>query len=186
MNLFKSFLFASLLSIASFSNGFAENAVENAVDIVASSHCHKGNRTGFKPFGESVSITITMGIPILVGPVPVGANLDITPYAIAPNGRVYRGTATNIVPATGFNAVLSPVEIPKPIEGNYVTGYFVTLGAGSPVFTAAINFSAFILANPVGNFTQSVTMSPQTLFMTYLTGPLDVMTTTVNFPIIKL
>jgi hypothetical protein len=142
----------------------------------------------FRHFGESVTISITMTIPQLSGTVPVGANVDVTPFAIAPNGEIIKGAPTNVVPATALIAPLNGVVIPHPIRGNYVIGYYVTLGSGSPTFPVNTigNFSGVLLNNPVGHHTQTITFPVQTLFFAPLVLPTDVLTITANFPIVRL
>lgn len=150
-------------------------------------HHHHHRHPVFKRFGEPVTISMTMTIPALSGPVPVGGNFDITPFAIAPNGQVFRGTPTNIVPVNALVVPLNSVGIPRPIKGNYVVGYFMTLGVGSPVFsnTTIGNFSGVILNNPVGSFTETITFPVQTLFLASSMVPTDVLTVSANFAIVK-
>lgn len=142
-------------------------------------------RESFRCFGESVSVNITMTIPQLSGIVPLGANVDVTPFAIAPNGVIIKGIPTNIVPSNGLIVPLNSIEIAKPRRGNYVIGYFVTLGTGSPTFsnTTIANFSGVLLNNPVGSNTQTITFPVQTLFLASIVNPEDVLTVTANFPI---
>jgi hypothetical protein len=149
-------------------------------------HHHHHHHREFKRFEESVTVSMTMTIPALSGPVPVGGNFDVTPFAIAPNGKVFRGASTNIVPSSALIVPLNSVVIPHPIKGNYVVGYFLTLGAGSPVFstTTLANCSGVILNNPVGSFTETITFPVQTLFLGASTSPTDVLTVSANFPII--
>ncbi|MBA3239305.1 MAG: hypothetical protein H0T62_13310 [Parachlamydiaceae bacterium] len=158
----------------------------------SSSHCrghhhHKHCRPAFKHFGESVTISMTMTIPALSGPIPEGGNFDVTPFAIAPNGKLFKGTSINIVPASGLVTALNCVVIPRPLKGNYVVGYFLTLGVGSPVFsnTTIANFSGVIFNNPVGSFTETITFPVQTLFLGSSSVPTDVLTVSANFPIVK-
>lgn len=146
-------------------------------------HCHPV----FKRFDESVTISMTLTIPALSGPVPVGGNFDVTPFAIAPNGKLFKGTPTNIIPSNGLVAALNNVVIPHPIKGNYTVGYFLTLGVGSPVFsnTTIANFSGVIFNNPVGSFTETITFPIQTLFLSSSAVPTDVLTVSANFPIVN-
>ncbi len=139
----------------------------------------------FSCFGESVTVNITMTIPLLSGTVPEGANVDITPFAIAPNGVIIKGVPTNIVPSNALAIPLYSLVFPKPLRGNYVIGYFMTLGAGSPVFpfNTIANFSGILLNNPVGSNTQTISFPIQTLFLATMVNPEDVMTVSANFPI---
>jgi hypothetical protein len=150
-------------------------------------HHHKHQHPVFERFGESVTISMTLTIPALSGPVPVGGNFDVTPFAIAPNGKLYKGIPTNIVPANAFIAPLNNVVISRPINGNYVVGYFLSLGVESPVFsnTTIGNFSGVIFNNPVGSFTETITFPVQTLFLSSSEYPTDVLTVSANFPIVK-
>lgn len=142
-------------------------------------------RGPFRYFGESVSVNITMTIPQLSGIVPVGANVDVTPFAITPNGVIIKGVPANIVPSNALAIPLNSIEIAKPRRGNYVIGYFVTLGAGSSNFpnTMIANFSGVLLNNPFGSNTQAIAFPVQTLFLVSIVNPEDVLTVTANFPI---
>jgi len=154
----------------------------------SSEDSHHSGKSSFKRYGRSVTINITATIPLLSGAIPSGANVDLTPFAIAPNGEITRGIPTNIVPSSALITALNSVVIPRPLQGNYVIGYFVTLGTGSPTFpfNTIANFSGVLLNNPVGNHTQTVTLPVQTLFLASLEGSTDVLTITGNFPIVHM
>lgn len=139
----------------------------------------------FNPLGQNLQINMTMTIPQLVGPIPIGANLNVTPFAIGPDGKFYRGNAINIIPDTGFIQDLNPVIVVDAVEGNYTVGYFVALGPNSPTFepTVIANFSGVIFNNPVNTFDQTITFPVQTLFLGSLLSPNDILTITANFPI---
>ena len=139
-------------------------------------------------FDEPVTINITMTIPQLIGPVPTGGNLDVTPFAIAPNGKLIEGAPTNIVPQSALIQSLNPVVVEHPKEGNYVIGYFMSLGPASPVFSVntIANFSGLVLNNPVGDKFQTITIPIQTLFLSSLATANDVLTVTANFPIVHI
>lgn len=196
-NFIKKFtLYITLLcGIITFAPSTAENVptieLLHARDFNSSNCCCQGERKKpeiFKHFGEQVTLDIIMTIPQLNQPAPPGGNLDVTPFAIGPNGKIYRGEVTNIVPTTGgFVQALNPVKIPHPVQGNYVIGYFITLGAGSPIFNPNTigNFSGVLINNAVGALFQSVTFPVQTLFINVLSSDADVLTVTGNFPIVK-
>jgi len=139
----------------------------------------------FTPLEEPIEITITLTIPQLIGIIPIDGNLDITPFAIGPNGKFYRGAVTNIIPSSALIQPLNTVVISDPVEGNYVVGYFVALGENSPTFppSAIANFSGVILNNTVGGFDQTITFPVQTLFIGSLAGENDLLTVTANFPV---
>lgn len=166
----------------------SENFMNSDLVLIdkAHSHSHHHRSSEFRRFGESVTISMTLTIPALSGPVPVGGSLDATPFAIAPNGKLFKGTPTNFTPAAAFILPLNNVVIPHPIKGNYVVGYFLTLGATSPVFSNSTiaNFSGVILNNPVGSFTETITFPVQTLFLASSMSPTDVLTVSANFPIV--
>lgn len=200
MNLFtfikKLPLFATLLcAMTIFAPCTAENtltktfAKADSIDVSRAKHrhCHHKRSEIFKPFGESVTVNIVMTIPQLIGPVDPGQTLDITPFAIGPNGKIYKGGVTNIIPVSLLVQPLDPVIIPHPVQGNYVIGYYVTLGEGSTIFSpnTLANFSAVLLNNPVGDQLQSITFPVQTLFLGLLESEADVLTITGNFPIVK-
>lgn len=140
----------------------------------------------FKHFGKPVTISMQMTIPQLIGTVPTGANIDVTPYAIAPNGKLFKGEPTNIVPSNGLISPLQNVVIPKPLRGNYVIGYFMTLGEGSPLFPPSVigNFSGVVVNNQVGNETETITIPVQTLFLATTAADTDVITVSANYPIV--
>ncbi|MBS0656016.1 MAG: hypothetical protein JSR46_09580 [Verrucomicrobia bacterium] len=140
----------------------------------------------FECFGHTVVIDMTMTIPQMVGPVPTGGNLDVTPFAIAPNGKLFKGDKTNIVPAAGLIQSLNAVSLDKPLEGNYVVGYFVTLGATSPPFSVATiaNFSGVLLSVQVGPHKQTITIPVQTIFLSSTSDTNEVLTISANFPIV--
>lgn len=148
-------------------------------------HHHHRRHSTFESISESLAIDITMTIPQMIGTIPSGANLDVTPFAISPNGRIFRGTPTNIVPASGLIQALNTIDIKRALQGNYVIGYFVTLGNGSPTFSPSVisNFSGVVLNNPVGSQQQTITIPVQTLFLASLASPIDVLAITANFPV---
>ncbi len=169
-----------ILGILAIANvAFGESTFHN--DSSNKAHCK------WKNFKQAVEINITMTIPQLIGPIPEGGNLDITPFAIGPCGKLVKGTPTNIVPANAFIQSLNPIKINDPVQGNWITGYIITLGQTSPVFsfTTAANFSGVILNNPVGNKLQTITIPPQTLFLSSAATNADKLIVSANFPIIK-
>lgn len=143
---------------------------------IQKSHSHK-----------DITINMTLTIPQLVGPIPVGGNLDVTPFAISPRGKIFLGKSTNIVPASGLIQDLKTVKIRHCILGNYTIGYFITLGSDSPPFSSSTiaNFSGVVLNNPVRTYKQTITFPVQTLFLASLMGAQDRLTITANFPIFK-
>lgn len=134
---------------------------------------------------HKVTLHITMTIPDMIGIVPVGGNLDVTSFAIGPNGDIFLGDPINIVPAPAFEQALDPVVIRHPVRGNYVIGYFITPGTNSPVFplNTIANFSGVVLNNVVEANRQSVTFPVQTLFLGVLENKADLLIVTGNFPI---
>lgn len=180
MKLIRFFQFILLSNIAWFSPALTTEIDSHEIPKA----CHSRL---FRSFGESVTLDITMTIPQLSGIVPMGANVNVTPFAIAPNGRVSKGLATNIVPSSGLITPLNSIVIPNPLIGNYVIGYYITLGAGSPTFpgNTLANFSGVLLNNPIGSNNQTITFPVQTLFLAPIADPEDVLTVTANFPIIN-
>lgn len=182
------FCAALLLSLCSTTPAVAKKhhiAKKNAVAVDTSGNAHHEYPV-FRHFGKPVTISMTMTIPQLSGTVPTGASIDVTPYAIAPNGKLFKGEMTNIVPANALITPLNNVVIPKPLRGNYVIGYFMTLGEGSPLFppTTLANFSGLVVNNQVGNETETITIPVQTLFLATTGAATDVMTVSANFPIV--
>src|SRR5262249_95902 len=110
----------------------------------------------FKYFDESViSVEINIGVlyAISTGSPPSNTTYSLTPFAKAPDGKVFRGAPTNVVLANstfGTPIPLSPVMIPHPIQGNYFVGYEIALVSG-PIANPNVvyNFFATIRNNPV-------------------------------------
>lgn len=187
-----------LSSLTAFTPGIAEDdqslKLSESEYSVATSHvlpesfyeCKRRFTETFKRFGSSVTINITMTISVFSPAAPVGASLDITPFAIGPDGKLFQGEVTNIVPSSLFFQALNPVKINRPVRGNYVVGYFIRLGPGSPLFPNALgNFGGVIINDVVGNQNQTVSFPGQALFVNALTTAADVLTVTGNFPIVK-
>lgn len=172
-----------------FIGGPCPSAADSADMHVSASHgsSHRHHRHSHEHLCENVTINIVLTIPQLTGTVPTGANVDVTPFAIAPNGEIIRGTSTNIVPANALVQPLNAVTVPKPRLGNYVIGYFITLGSNSPTFptNTIANFSGVVLNTPIGPLNQTITFPVQTLFLASLASQNDELTVTANFPIVN-
>lgn len=155
-------------------------------DSSCNSNHHRHHRGPFKHFETAVTINITMTIPQLSGAVPLGASVNVTPFAIAPNGKITKGDTTNVVPSNALVQPLNGIVISEPLKGNYVIGYFVSLAENSPNFSPVTigNFSGVVLNDQVGDHTQTITFPVQTLFLASTAGPSDILAVTANFPIV--
>lgn len=134
----------------------------------------------FKRFDQSVSINMQVTISSVTG------TFNLTPFAKAPNGRVYRGFPTTVVGPIRLPTVdLNPVNIPKPLTGNYFAGVEISL-AGIPSTEDFNNvFLISIKDNPVGLITETTNSPLQTLPLGALMNASDFFRVTTNFQIVK-
>lgn len=150
-------------------------------------HFH-GQENDFKKSPNNVILNINAFYGIVTFPVPAAGIYNFTPFAVAPNGKVFRGEPTSLVLATNnfVGIPLNPVLIPHPIYGNYFVGYEVSLAVGSPPAASTVyNFFGSIRSNPVGNLRESVNFPTQQLPLGPLLTSSDFFSVTTNFIIAK-
>lgn len=133
---------------------------------------------------KSRLLHMTLTISATVGTVPVGYNVDVTPFAISPQGKKYVGASTNI-PISG-SAIVQPLNgvfVPHLIEGTYTVGYDVRLGVGSPLPVGNLGaiFNDIVLTKHVfGLRKETVNSGFVALLFSDLTTPSDVLTVSAN------
>src|SRR4051812_23325071 len=70
---------------------FATTPYQNGIHLRNETH---SSNDGFKKIHEPVIINMIMTIPQLSGPIPERGSLQITPFAIGPNGNISVGLPT--------------------------------------------------------------------------------------------
>lgn len=143
----------------------------------------------FKHSPDDVTISLNMLYGISGGTVPVSSNYIVSPFAIAPNGKIFRGGPQTIVFANSelTGLPLNPVVIPKALYGNYFVGYEISLAIGSAPASpdTVYNFFGNIRSNPVGTQRESITLPSQLLPLGPLLTPSQVVRVTGGFVVAK-
>lgn len=82
-------------------------------------------------------------------------SIIVTPFATAPDGKVYLGKPTSIAVASALNIALEPVKIRHPLKGSYTVGGFISLDPQSiPLPPTTIGISGTIRGQ-IGSTTQA-------------------------------
>lgn len=103
-------------------------------------HCRRNHHS----FHEDVTIEITVEyLSLIRSTIPLASTFTFTPFAKAPNGKIYRGIPSELTldPRFSQSALLNPVTIHKPVKGNYFVGYEIT--ATSPGLLSAATYYLF-------------------------------------------
>lgn len=132
---------------------------------------------------KSIVLEMTLTASIL-GTIPAGYNIDVTPFAVSPTGKKYVGETLNVsITTTAFVQPLFDVFVPKLVQGTYAVGCDITLGAGSSIPTGALGgtFDLVVLTKHVfGLRKETVNSTFVTLILSDLQTGANVITLAAN------